>query len=120
MRNGNYTARRRDFNQNISRTTTWTRNHNTVRHPRRSLGRVSFLVLLGLIVTTVGLFYTTQATQATKYDYELSAIDKKIDDLTARKEELSAEKERLRSIATAEQNRVATVMEEGRASGYAE
>ena len=100
--------------------TTWTRNHNTVRHQGKSLGSISYAMIVGLLVLIVGLIYVAQGTKATNYDYELSEIEAEIADLESKREDLAVEKARLTSIAAAESSEVAVAMENATASGYAE
>lgn len=116
MGNQTYVTRR---NGNIVSQTSWTRNRNTIRHQGRSLGSVSHVVIVGLLVLIVGLIYVAQGTKATNYDYELSEIEMEIADLESKKEDLAVEKARLTSIATAEGSEVAVAMEDASASGYA-
>lgn len=115
MRPQTYTTRRGV----TASTTTWTRNYNTIRHSQKSLGSLSYSVLVGLMVLIVGLIYVSQGTQATNYDYELSAIESEISELQAKKEDLAVEKARLTSIASAENSEVASTMESGSVAGYA-
>ncbi len=115
MRPQVYTSRR-----NVATTTgTWSRNYNTVRHTQKTIGPLAYTFLVGLCVLVVGLIYVAQSTQATNYDYELSAIDDEIADLQAKKEDLAVEKARLTSIAASENSEVASTMENAGASGYA-
>ena len=93
-------------------TTNWSRNCNTVRHTPKTLG--SMLVLI------IGLIYVANGTQATNYDYELSAIEDEIAELEAKKEDLAVEKARLTSIAASENSTVAQSMENASAGGYAD
>ena len=97
---------------------TWSRNQNTVRHTSRSLGTVSQSMIVGLLVLIVGLIYVAQGTQATNYDYELSAIEDDIAELEAQKEDLAVEKARLTSIAASENSAVANAMADASNSGF--
>ena len=115
MRNGTYTARRRNLE-----TATWMRNRNTVRHSVRTLGTLSSSFIIGLLVLIVGLIYVTQGTKATAYDYELSGIEAEINELSAKRDDLAVERARLTAIATSENSRVAMNMENASPSGYAE
>ncbi len=113
MRNENWTSRR-------GQAQSWNRNRNTVRHVPKTLGVLSQLAILGVLVLIVGLIYVTQGTRATSYDYELSEIDAKISELEAKKDDLALEKARLTSIASAENSKVAVSMENATPAGYAE
>lgn len=100
-------------------TNSWSRNQNTVRHTGRRLGNMSLTVIIGLMVLIVGLIYATQGVKATGYDYELSNIENEISDLEAKKEDLAVERARLTSIASSENSKVASAMQNGNVSGYA-
>ena len=97
----------------------WSRNRNTVRHTTKSLGSVSYAMIVGMLVLIVGLIYVAQGAKATNYDYELSAIETEIAELTAKKEDLAVEKARLTSVAAAGSSQVAVAMDNAAASGYA-
>ncbi len=99
-------------------TSSWSRNYNTVRHAQKNLGPWAYTFLVAATVTMIGLIYVSQSTQATNYDYELSAIDSEIADLQAKKEDLAVEKARLTSIASAQDSEVAANMENATPSGY--
>jgi cell division protein FtsL len=75
-------------------------------------------MIVGMLVLIVGLIYVAQGTQATNYDYELSAVDDEIAELEARKEDLAVEKARLTSIASTENSEVANNMETATNSGF--
>ena len=120
MRNGTYTARRRELNaQSFSTTASWGRNRNTVRHASKALGTTSFVVITSLLVLIVGLIYVTQGTRATSYDYKLSNREAEIDELEAKREDLAVEKARLTAIATSEKSRVAANMADSGAASHA-
>ncbi len=99
---------------------TWVRNRNIVRYTPKTLGSVSQGVILGILVLVVGLIYVTQGTKATSYDYELNEIEDNIAELEVRKNDLVVEKEKLTSVAMSKNNEVATTMETGTVSGYAD
>ena len=99
---------------------TWVRNRNTVRHTPKTLGSVSQSVILGILVLVIGLIYVTQGTKATSYDYELSEIETEIAELQARKDDLAVEGAKLTSIGASDNNEVASNMQVGTVSGYAE
>ncbi len=101
-------------------TNNWSRNRNTVRHTPKSLGSISGVMIVGLLVLIVGLIYVAQGTKATNYDYELSAIEDEISELEAKKEDLAVEKARLTSIAASENSEVAAGMDEANVAGYVE
>lgn len=97
----------------------WARNRNTVRHTPKTLGSVSNLVIMMILVVIVGLIYVSQGTRATNYDYELSAIEDEIAELEAKKEDLAVERARLTSIAATEDSEVANNMEVATNTGFA-
>ena len=109
-----YTSRRAPATMNGS----WSRNRNTVRHASRELGPVSQAMTVVILVLILGLFYVAQGTQATSYDYELSAIEDEIAELEAKKEDLAVEKARLTSIAASQNSTVANNMETASNSGF--
>lgn len=115
MRSDSYVARR-GGNASAS----WSRNRNTVRHTPKTLGSVSNLVIVMILVVIVGLIYVAQGARATNYDYELSAIEDEIAELEAKKEDLAVERARLTSIAASENSEVANSMETATNSGFAE
>ena len=115
MRNGTYTARRRNLE-----TATWMRNRNTVRHSVRTLGTLSSSFIIGLLVLIVGLIYVTQGTKATSYDYELSKIEDEIAELAAKRDDLAVERARLTSIAYNNSNEVAAAMPKADVAGFAQ
>ena len=77
-------------------------------------------MIVGMLVLIIGLIYVANGTQATNYDYELSAIEDEIAELEAKKEDLAVEKARLTSIAASENSTVAQSMENASAGGYAD
>lgn len=96
----------------------YSRNRNTVRHAGKTIGPISYVSIIGVLVLAVGLVYVSQGTQATNYDYELSAIEDEISELEAKKEDLAVERARLTSIASSEQSEVAANMENAAVSDY--
>lgn len=112
MRNQTYVNRRG------TTVNAWSRNQNIVRHTSKGLGTVSQSMIVGMLVLIVGLIYVAQGTQATNYDYELSAIEDDIAELEAQKEDLAVEKARLTSIAASENSTVANAMADANNSGF--
>lgn len=100
-------------------TGSFARGRNTVRHTKRSLGSISQIVTIGLITLIFGLFYVVAGTQATSFDYEISAVETEISEMTARRDDLAVEKARLASVAAAKSSAVAAVMEDATVTGYA-
>lgn len=114
MRPQTYTTRR-----GTTMNGSWSRNRNTVRHTPKTLGSISNAMIVGILVLIVGLIYVAQGTQATNYDYELSAMEDEIAELEAKKEDLAVEKARLTSVAASENSTVAAGMADAQVSGYA-
>ncbi len=97
-------------------------NHNTVRYEAKPLGRMSFILMLLLIVLGFGLIYVSQGNRAINYDYELSRMEDEITELEAKKEDLAVESARITSINAVESSKVASSMEDGGSApaGYAD
>lgn len=96
---------------NPRRTSSWSRNQNTVAYTSNvKLGPVMHTVLIALMITVLGLIYLTQATRTTTYDYEAQKIDSKIAELTTQKTDLEVENARLTSLETVKNSSVAREM----------
>ena len=95
------------------------RNHNTVRHTKKSLGSISQIVIVSMLTLVFGLIYVAEGTKATSYDYEISSVESEISEMTARKDDLAVEKARLSSVAAAKNSVVAAAMEDAAVTGYA-
>ena len=132
MRNGTYTAKRREttseWRGNANRTHSYdvdfsgfSRNRNTVRIS--GSGRIGRLALIGvffMLLLNLGLIYVDQSAKATSYDYQLSGLNAEIDDLEAKKEDLAVERARLTSIANSNNSSVAAAMQNASPEGTAE
>lgn len=95
------------------------RNQNIAPHvPLAKLGPVANTIMIGLLVTLLGLIYLVQATRVTSYDYKASQIDQQIAELTAKKTDLEIEKARLTSLDTLQASTVAQTMTTPEATGY--
>lgn len=87
------------------------RNQNIAPHtPIAKLGPITNTIMIGLMVTVLGLIYLTQATRVTSYDYRASQVDSQIAELAARKNDLEIEKARLTSLETLQASAVAQNM----------
>ena len=53
----------------------YSRNRNTVRHQARGIGRISAIAILVIEVFMIGLFYVSEQSKVTTYDYKMSAMD---------------------------------------------
>ena len=95
------------------------RNHNTVRHTKRSLGSISQIVIVSMLTLAFGLIYVAEGTKATGFDYEISSVETEITEMNARKDDLAVEKARLTSIAAAKNSAIAATMESSNVTGYA-
>ncbi len=113
-----YTTRRGANNQSSYQATPFARNFNTVRLKKKGLGSMTQFFIIGMLVVIAGLFYVTQSTRATSYDYEISSVESEITEMNAKKDDLAVEQARLNSIATAKNSTVAASMEDATVSGY--
>ena len=109
-----YVTRRQSFGGN-----SFARNRNTIRHTKRSLGSISQIIIVGMLVTIFGLIYVAESTKATGFDYEISNVETEITELSAKLDDLAVEKARLNSIAAAKNSTVAAAMETATVTGYA-
>ena len=89
----------------------YSRNRNTVRHQARGIGRISAIAILVIEVFMIGLFYVSEQSKVTTYDYKMSAMDAQIANL---------EQARLNSIAKNAKSTVAANMETAHVAGYAD
>lgn len=106
-------------NQYASRYASYGRNQNIVRHSARTLGPVTTVLILALMVAALALIYVTQGAKATGYDYDISHVDSEIAELQAEKEDLAVEQARLTSVVASEQSEVAANMANATVAGYA-
>ena len=95
------------------------RNQNFVRHSSRTLGPVTMVFGLALMVALLALIYVTQGAKATGYDYEISRVDSEIAELKAQKEDLAVEQARLTSVVASESSEVAASIDTASVAGYA-
>jgi cell division protein FtsL len=96
---------------NSRRTSSWSRNQNTVAFVSQvKLGPVAHTVLIALMITVLGLIYLTQATRATSYDYETQKVDSQIAELSTQKNDLEIENRRLTALETIKDSNVASAM----------
>ena len=98
----------------------YSRNRNTVRHRARGIGRISAIAILVIEVFTIGLFYVSEQSKVTTYDYKMSAMDAQIANLEAERDDLKVEQARLNSIAKSTKSTVAANMENAQVAGYAD
>lgn len=98
----------------------YSRNRNTVRHQARGIGRISAIAILVIEVFMIGLFYVSEQSKVTTYDYKMSAMDAQIANLEAERDDLKVEQARLKSIAKNAKSTVAANMETAQVAGYAE
>ena len=135
MRNGTYTAKRREtasewrgnagrsrnFSTSYGDFSGFSRNRNTVRISGNGrIGRFALIGIFFMLLLNLGLIYVDQSAKATSYDYQLSGLEAEIDDLEAKKEDLAVEKARLTSIANSNNSTVAARMENASPEGTAE
>ena len=98
----------------------YSRNRNTVRHQARGIGRISAIAILVIEVFMIGLFYVSEQSKVTTYDYKMSAMDAQIANLEAERDDLKVEQARLNSIAKNAKSTVVANMETARVAGYAD
>ena len=98
----------------------YSRNRNTVRHQARGIGRISAIAILVIEVFMIGLFYVSEQSKVTTYDYKMSAMDAQIANLEAERDDLKVEQARLNSIAKNAKSTVVANMETAQVAGYAE
>ena len=134
MRNGTYTAKRREavseWRGNASRSygatefgafSSFSRNRNTVRISGNGhIGKFALIGVFFMLLLNLGLIYVDQSAKATGLDYQLSGINAEIDNLEAKKEDLAVERARLTSIANSNNSTVAARMENASPEGTAE
>ena len=90
------------------------------RHQARGIGRISAIAILVIEVFMIGLFYVSEQSKVTTYDYKMSAMDAQIANLEAERDDLKVEQARLNSIAKNAKSTVAANMETAQVAGYAE
>ncbi len=106
---GQYARRRASLN----------RNQNTVAFvPSVKLGPVTHTVLVGLMITILGLVYLTQATKPMSYDYQTQKIDSQIAELSEEKTDLEVENARLTALSSVRESSVAKAMVKSEAPTY--
>ena len=91
-----------------------------MRHQARGIGRISAIEILVIEVFMIGLFYVSEQSKVTTYDYKMSAMDAQIANLEAERDDLKVEQARLNSIAKNAKSTVAANMETAQVAGYAE
>ena len=91
-----------------------------MRHQARGIGRISAIAILVIEVFMIGLFYVSEQSKVTTYDYKMSAMDAQIANLEAERDDLKVEQARLNSIAKNAKSTVAANMETAQVAGYAE
>ena len=91
-----------------------------MRHQARGIGRISAIAILVIEVFMIGLFYVSEQSKVTTYDYKMSAMDAQIANLEAERDDLKVEQARLNSIAKSAKSTVAANMETAQVAGYAE
>lgn len=83
------------------------------------LGPVSHTIIIGILVTIIGLIYLTQATRATSFDYEAQKIESQIADMTVKKNDLEVENSRLTALEAVQNSSVAKAMTTPASTDYA-
>lgn len=84
------------------------RNSNTAVYSRKlQLGPISNILLVGLIITIMGLMYLVQITKTSVYGFELGQLRDTQTELTQRNQALEVEAARLQSLSRTENSDVA-------------
>ena len=90
----------------------WSRNRNIVRHDQKTtLGPISHIIFLSVLVLLVGLLFTSQSAKVTDYDLEIAKADSEITELEAQRDSLAVENAKITAAASNdESNEVASTM----------
>ncbi len=86
------------------------RNRNTVKFgsSTNKLGPVSNVLLLGLILSLLGLIYLTQITKTTAFGYRVNDLESRKSELVKERQSLEVEVERLRALERVRSSEVAS------------
>lgn len=106
QRNLTYISNRRNFSPyNYGRNKNISAFQSTIK-----LGPITNTIMIGLMITVLGLIYLTQVVRITTYDYDSNQFDSQIAELVAKKTDLEVEKARLTSLETLQNSSVAQNM----------
>lgn len=98
----------------------WSRNRNAVRHDQRiSLGPVSHITILAVLVLLTGLLFTSQSSKVTDYDLAIAETNSEISELEAYRDSLAVENAKITAVASdPDANDVATTMVDASSAAF--
>ena len=96
----------------------YSRNQNSVKYKSNVFGRFSSALLITIMVAILGLFYVSEQSQTTAFDYKINEVNTQLSDLEAERDDLRVEQARLQSIANSKNSTVASNMETATAAGF--
>lgn len=95
------------------------RNRNTVVHRNKhQLGPVSHALLIGLILTGLGLLYLVQITRTSVYGFEVNTLRQTHEQLSQQNQTLQVEAARLQSLERIESSELVKQFEPADDLGY--
>ena len=98
-----YSSRDMSRSKPLSNAKKMSRNSNATAYSRTlSIGPVSNVLLVGLIITIMGLMYLVQITKTSVYGFELGQLRSDQTELTQRNQALEVEAARLQSLSRTE------------------
>ena len=96
----------------------YSRNQNSVKYKSNVFGRFSSALMITIMVAILGLFYVSEQSQTTAFDYKINEVNTQLSDLEAERDDLRVEQARLQSIANSKNSTVASNMETATAAGF--
>lgn len=98
----------------------WSRNRNIVRHDQKTtLGPISHIIFLSVLVLLVGLLFTSQSAKVTDYDLEIAKADSVITELEAQRDALAVENAKITAaVSDVSTNEVAASMVDANSADF--
>ena len=98
----------------------WSRNRNIVRHDQKTtLGPISHIIFLSVLVLLVGLLFTSQSSKVTDYDLEIAKADSEITELMAQRDALAVENAKITAaVSDVSTNEVAASMVDANSADF--
>ena len=98
----------------------WSRNRNVVRHDQKTtLGPISHIIFLSVLVLLVGLLFTSQSAKVTDYDLEIAKADSEITELEAQRDALAVENAKITAaVSDTSTNEVAASMVDANSADF--
>jgi hypothetical protein len=98
----------------------WSRNRNIVRHDQKTtLGPISHIIFLSVLVLLVGLLFTSQSAKVTDYDLEIAKADSEITELEAQRDALAVENAKITAaVSDVSTNEVAASMVDANSADF--